>query len=203
MLRPGRRCAPSPMPPSTLEPDILDALRQATSPLHAQVDQCLPLARPSPSLADYRSHLRVLQAWLQRLERIEPAPPTLAAHRAQLGEDLSACEALLPPDAMARAPVPADRVSRAPAFVWGVSYVLEGSRLGGRVLYRQLAERLAPHPLNYLQGAGEQTGAHWKAFLAQLRAQAFGPAEVRSACDGAIEAFETLLACHRETGAVP
>ncbi len=187
------------MPSATLEPDILDALRQATSPLHAQVDQCLPLARPSPSLADYRSHLRVLEAWLQRLARIEPAPPALAAHRAQLAEDLATCEALLPPDASAHAPVPAARVSRPPAFVWGVSYVLEGSRLGGRVLYRQLAERLAPHPLNYLQGAGEQTGAHWKAFLAQLRAQAFGPAEVRSACDGAVEAFETLLACHRET----
>ncbi|MGJ7519590.1 biliverdin-producing heme oxygenase [Variovorax sp. LT1P1] len=190
------------MPSATLEPDILDALRQATSPLHAQVDQCLPLARPSPSLADYRSHLRVLDAWLQRLASIENAPPALAAHRVQLVEDLAACEALLPADRVAHAPTPPMRTARPPAFVWGVSYVLEGSRLGGRVLYRQLAERLAPHPLNYLQGAGEQTGAHWKAFLAQLRAQGFGPAEVRSACDGAVEAFETLLACHRETEAV-
>jgi heme oxygenase (biliverdin-IX-beta and delta-forming) len=190
------------MPSATLEPDILDALRQATSPLHTQVDQCLPLAQPSPSLSDYRSHLRVLDAWLQRLARIEPAPPALEAHRAQLAGDLAACEALLPSDAVTPASVPVPRMSRPPAFLWGVSYVLEGSRLGGRVLYRQLAERLAPHPLNYLQGAGEQTGAHWKAFIAQLRAQGFGPAEVRSACDGAVEAFETLLACHRETEAV-
>jgi heme oxygenase (biliverdin-IX-beta and delta-forming) len=187
------------MPSTTSEPDILDALRQATSPLHAQVDQCLPLARPSPSLADYRSHLRVLETWLQRLACIEPAPPALAAHRAQLAGDLAACNALLPPDAAMPARAVAPRMPRSPAFLWGVSYVLEGSRLGGRVLYRQLAERLAPHPLNYLQGAGEQTGAHWKSFLAQLRAQAFGPVEVQSACDGAVEAFETLLACHRET----
>jgi heme oxygenase len=123
----------------------------------------------------------------------------LAAHLAQLTEDLATCETLLPPDAVTHAPVPAPPLARTPAFVWGVSYVLEGSRLGGRVLHRQLAERLAPHPLNYLHGAGEQTGAQWKAFLAQLRAQAFGPAEVRSACDGAVDAFETLLACHRET----
>ena len=190
------------MPPTASEPDILDALRQATSSLHAQVDQCLPLARPSPSLADYRSHLRMLQSWLHQLARIEPAPPALAVHRAQLVEDLATCEALLPPDAVAHGPVPATPMARTPAFVWGVSYVLEGSRLGGRVLYRQLAERLAPHPLNYLQGAGEQTGAHWKGFLAQLRAQAFGPAEVRSACDGAVDAFETLLACHREAGVI-
>lgn len=191
------------MPSTPPEPDILDALRQATSPLHAQVDQCLPLARPSPGLADYRSHLRVLDAWLQRLACIDPAPPALAAHRVQLVEDLAACEALLPADRVAHTPTPSMRTARSPAFVWGVSYVLEGSRLGGRVLYRQLAERLAPHPLNYLQGAGEQTGGHWKAFLAQLRAQAFGPAEVRSACDGAVEAFETLLACHRETEVMP
>lgn len=189
--------------PTALEPDILDALRQATSSLHAQVDQCLPLARPSPSLADYRSHLRMLQTWLHRLAHIEPAPPALAAHRAQLAEDLAACEALLPSDAATHTPVPPTRMARPPAFVWGVSYVLEGSRLGGRELYRQLAERLAPHPLNYLQGAGEQTGAHWKAFLTQLRAQAFGPAEVRSACDGAVDAFETLLACHREAEVIP
>ena len=191
------------MPPTTLEPDILDALRQATSPLHAQVDQCLPLARPSPSLADYRSHLSVLEAWLQQLARIEPAPPGLAAHRAQLREDLATCDALLPPDGTPPAPVPAaGRLPRPPAFVWGVSYVLEGSRLGGRVLYRQLAEHLAPHPLRYLQGAGEQTGLHWKTFLAQLRTRAFGPDQVRSACDGAVEAFETLLACHRASEVV-
>lgn len=187
------------MPSTTSEPDILDALRQATSPLHAQVDQCLPLARPSPSLADYRSHLRVLEAWLHRLARLDPAPPALAAHHAQMAGDLAACEGLLPSDAVTPTSAPMPRMSRSPAFVWGVSYVLEGSRLGGRVLYRQLAERLAPHPLNYLQGAGELTGAHWKAFIDQLRAQAFGPADVRSACDGAVDAFETLLSCHRET----
>ncbi|MGJ7485937.1 biliverdin-producing heme oxygenase [Variovorax sp. LT2P21] len=181
-----------------MESDILDALRQATAPLHAQVDRCLPLARASPSLADYRSHLRVLNDWLQQLARIEPAPPALDSHREQLAGDLNACEALLPPHE--RTPtLHMPRTPRSPAFVWGVSYVLEGSRLGGRVLYRQLAERLAPHPLNYLQGAGDQTGAHWKAFIAQLRAQALGPAEMRSACDGAVHAFETLLACHRET----
>ena len=41
------------------------------------VIQCLPLAQPLPSLADYRSHLRVLEAWLQRLACIDPAPPAL------------------------------------------------------------------------------------------------------------------------------
>jgi heme oxygenase len=182
-----------------VEPDILDALRKATAHLHAEVDQCLPLARPSPTLADYRAHLRVLDAWLQRLGRLDPAPTAIDVHRQQLAGDLVACDALLPPAAPAPFAMATGAVARSPAHAWGVSYVLEGSRLGGRLLFRQLAERLAPHPLTYLQGAGEQTGSHWKDFLAQLRAQAFGPEDMRKACDGAVEAFDTLLQCHRAT----
>lgn len=182
-----------------MEPDILDALRKATVHLHAEVDQCLPLARPSPTLADYRAHLRVLDAWLQCLGRLDPAPATLDAHRRQLADDIAACDALLPPDDSVSVAVRGANDTRSPAHAWGVSYVLEGSRLGGRVLYRQLVERLAPHPLTYLQGAGEQTGARWKDFLARLRAQPFGTDGIREACDGAVEAFATLLQCHRAT----
>lgn len=186
-----------------MEADILDALRKATAHLHAEVDQSLPLARPSPSLADYRAHLRVIDAWLQRLGRFEPAAPAIAAHRRQLADDLHACDALLPHDASVAAAPPPGTETRSPAHAWGVAYVLEGSRLGGRVLYRQLVERLAPHPLTYLQGAGEQTGAHWKDFLARLRGQQFGPEGMRDACDGAVEAFATLLQCHRGMEARP
>ncbi|MBB1603696.1 biliverdin-producing heme oxygenase [Variovorax sp. UMC13] len=182
--------------------DILDALRAATGPLHAEVDQCLPLARPAPSLADYRAHLRLLDAWMQRLAAFEPGPAPLDAHRRQLADDLRLCDAMLPDDPAPHGDEAApDPVRRDPAFAWGLAYVLEGSRLGGRVLYRQLAERLAPHPLNYLQGAGEQTGARWKAFIAELDAQSFTPEAVRSACDGAVQAFELLLQCHRHAEA--
>lgn len=183
--------------------DILDALRAATGPLHSEVDRCLPLARPSPSLADYRNHLRLLDAWMRRLAAFEPGPPPLDAHRRQLADDLRLCDALLPAEPSPHeAGTDPGTVRRDAAFVWGLAYVLEGSRLGGRVLYRQLAERLAPHPLNYLQGAGEQTGAQWKGFIAELRAQSFTPEAVRSACDGAVHAFDSLLQCHRSAEAL-
>ncbi|MGJ7545392.1 biliverdin-producing heme oxygenase [Variovorax sp. LT1R16] len=182
--------------------DILDALRAATGALHAEVDQCLPLSSPSPSLSDYRAHLRLLDAWMHRLAVFAPEPSPLAAHHAQVADDLRLCDALLPAEP---SPHDVDTASESvhcdAAFVWGLAYVLEGSRLGGRVLYRQLAERLAPHPLNYLQGAGEQTGASWKAFIAGLRAQPFTPDAVRSACDGAVHAFDLLLQCHRRAEA--
>lgn len=182
--------------------DILEALRAATAPLHAEVDRSLPLARPSPSLADYRAHLRLLDAWMRRLAAFEPGPPQLDAHRRQLADDLRLCDALLcaEPSLHEAGPAP-ETLQRDAAFAWGIAYVLEGSRLGGRVLYRQLAEHLAPHPLNYLQGAGEQTGANWKAFTAGLRAQPFTPDAVRRACDGAVQAFDLLLQCHRRAEA--
>ena len=179
-------------------PDILDALRAATAPLHAEVDQCLPLANPSPDLADYRAHLRLLDAWMHRLAAFDPPPAPLEAHRTAVAVDLRACDALLLSHAEAPQQDATPTLPRGAAFLWGVSYVLEGSRLGGRVLYRRLAERLAPHPLDYLQGAGEQTGAHWKSFVSRLQAQPFGPDEVRSACEGAVDAFDLLLQCHRQ-----
>ena len=83
------------------------------------------------------------------------------------------------------------------ARAWGVAYVIEGSRLGGQVLYRRLAEPLAPHPLRYLQGAGGQTGARWRAFLESLRAALDTPARIQAACDGAAWAFERLLQLSR------
>ena len=184
-----------------MESDILDALRTATAPLHAEVDQCLPLAQPAPDLAAYRSHLRLLDAWMHRLAAFQPNPAPLEAYRTAVADDLRTCDALLstPADALQNDTTPPQ--PRSAAFLWGVSYVLEGSRLGGRVLYRRLAEPLAPHPLNYLQGAGEQTGAQWKRFVAKLQAQPFGPDEVRSACEGAVDAFALLLQCHRQAEA--
>ena len=42
----------------------LDALRAATTERHELLDTGLPLAGPAPTLDDYRSHLRMLRAWL-------------------------------------------------------------------------------------------------------------------------------------------
>ena len=78
------------------------------------------------------------------------------------------------------------------AVRWGFAYVVEGSQLGGQVLYRQLAPRLAPHALRYLQGDGAATGARWKLFVAQLRQQVVSAPAVNAACDGAVAAFAAL-----------
>ena len=184
-------------------PDVRKALQTATAHLHAEVDSALPLASPTATLADYREHLAVLLDWMTGLQPAHPAlSDWLDTHRERLQRDLDVCAALLPDDPRA-APVailPA-RLVAAPAGNtagdWGVAYVIEGSQLGGQVMYRRLAEALAPHPLGYLRGAGSANGRTWPAFLADLRLHVITPVQQEAACRGAVQAFESLLHCFR------
>ncbi|MET0542470.1 MAG: biliverdin-producing heme oxygenase [Variovorax sp.] len=178
------------------------ALRQATAELHAVVDRMMPLARPAPSLSDYRSHLDLLLSWTRTLPRHPAVVGRLDAQEAVLMADLAACERLSAADPQRRAAWPqraglaADGQVDA-AYAWGMAYVIEGSHLGGQVLYRALAEPLAPHPLDYLRGSGRDTGARWTAFLGELRSEVRTEPQIRNACRGAIDAFELLIACRR------
>lgn len=189
-------------------PDAREALRQATSYLHAAVDAGMPLSVPSPSLADYHAHLCLLRDWVRLLQALPGTTERLAAETQALNTDIEACERLRAAaspapaqDVDAAAPV-AETAEQREACAWGVAYVIEGSRLGGQVLYRRLAEPLAPHPLRYLQGAGAQTGAHWRAFLEALRAALDTPDRVQAACEGAVWAFDRLLQLNRGVVAV-
>lgn len=186
---------------SPREADVRDALRQATAPLHAEVDASLPLARPAPTLGDYREHLQLLSDWTDALRHFPGDATRLDAQAAALRTDLAGCDDLLGTaprlDALPAADAAPPSIADAVAFGWGVAYVIEGSQLGGQVLYRRLAEPLAPHPLAYLQGAGRDTGARWKEFLAALRQHLVTPAQVQAACDGAVTAFGLLLRLHR------
>lgn len=186
--------------------DVREALRRATAHLHERVDASVPLAGASPTLADYRDHLQLLQAWTSALRRLPADAARLDAQEAALLQDLAECARLLGVDDARTTPPPAAPAiapgsASAAAFGWGIAYVIEGSQLGGQVMYRRLAEALAPHPLAYLQGAGCGTGARWNAFLAELRAHVATPAEVEAACAGAVEAFGLLLRCQGAVGA--
>lgn len=188
--------------------DVRSALREATAPLHAEVDSRLPLALPAPTLADYRAHLHLLAEWTERLRQLPVDAQRLDAQAAALAVDLAECDRLLGAPTVdatlaAADPRAAGPAGDADAFGWGVAYVIEGSQLGGQVLYRRLAEPLAPHPLAYLQGHGRDTGPRWKAFLATLQQQVATPARIHSACDGAVQAFDLLLQCHRAMERTP
>jgi len=127
-------------------------LRAATAPAHAEVDQIFSRFDLS-SQAGYRDFLAAhaeallpVEAWLD-----SHAPGVIAdwpsRRRAQFLADDLAVLGLTTPTAAA---APFTSISH-PAAVIGILYVVEGSRLGGRVLARQVpsdlpATYLSPHP---------------------------------------------------------
>ncbi|WP_345813431.1 biliverdin-producing heme oxygenase [Paraburkholderia sp. PREW-6R] len=79
------------------------------------------------------------------------------------------------------------------AYRWGVCYVIEGSQLGGAVLYAKLKDRLAPHPLGYLSAGRASLGPRWQAFVRAMCDEVQGAAGVEEACRGAADAFDRLI----------
>jgi heme oxygenase len=200
----------------------LQALRSATAALHTLLDSNLRIGQADAGVADYATHITLLAAWLQALEPhlnalnagglgfdFSPSSrrqalqadlqdlqhfqhlqgPTAQPHGAAPGTGAAPSVAASHQAALALALHP----TQADAVRWGFAYVVEGSQLGGQVLYRQLAHRLAPHPLRYLQGDGAGTAARWRQFVAMLREQVASPAAVQAACDGAVAAFKGLM----------
>lgn len=185
---------------------LLAALRAATHAQHEYLDRALAIGQPHATLQDYTHHATALHAWLMALT------PELHALQAR-----TSCFAFAPPerlmalqadlrDAGAITRPTRAHTSHAAAVTqaltrhhaqmdavrWGLAYVVEGSQLGGQVLYRRLATRLAPHPLRYLRGHGAQTGARWRAFTGLLAACSGDDATTAAACDGARAAFTAL-----------
>lgn len=144
-------------------------LKEASAEQHAQVDEAF--AKYALSTRD--GYRRFLQAHAWALSRIEPTIEREGIadvlpdwperqRRDAINEDLAALGATPP------GPAPAMLELDASAL-WGVAYVLEGSRLGARYLSRAVQgaefDEVAP-PLAYLTH-GQEAGL-WPQFLKRL-----------------------------------
>lgn len=178
--------------------DVLAALRAATSERHERLDSGLPLSGPAPDLNDYAQHLILVRDWLAPLQAwldgfddgpqaVLPAVERLALIDADLNEPC------MPPSCTASSPH-VWACDASVAYRWGVAYVVEGSQLGGKMLYGKLVERLAPHPLRYLYGTSGRPGPRWRDFMEALRAHVATPGDIAQACSGACMAFDAILA---------
>ncbi|MDO5692253.1 MAG: biliverdin-producing heme oxygenase [Pseudomonadota bacterium] len=190
---------------------LREQLRAATAAAHARVDAAMPLTRPGVTLTDYQQHLLILLDWLVALEQLLPEQAWLADERHAIAQDAATCTQLLGDAGAPGAPRPLSLSRwqalldgpRRDAACWGVRYVIEGSHLGGQVLYRRLSTVLAPHPLDYLRagGAGTPGEGRWRRFLLALDDQDWPPPARRHAIEAAQAAFELLIACLDAHGA--
>ncbi len=199
----------------------LQPLREATRELHHALDSRLRIGGEDATLADYAEHLRALRPWLAAVRTalagsgvaaLEAVARELALRLEALELDLRDARATGPAGPPAPAALPdTDRLAAQaadPGFAWGLAYVAEGSRLGGTVMHRRLAPRLAPHPMRYFApvGAEDGTPAHWRHFVAQLGEALRDGAAVPSAQRGAVAGFEALMPCFglaRDGGTAP
>jgi heme oxygenase len=173
----------------------LSALRISTKKQHRILDAGMPLAKPEADWLDYIDHLQILAAWIVPLEqwlaRFCDGPqgkqaPAFMRYSNLIMLDLEEAEAL-PTGYIETA---GWQKQESAAYRWGISYVIEGSQLGGEFLYKRLSPRLAPRKLGYLQH--KQSG-RWPAFLQAMAENVITLKEIDSACAGAVDAFDALL----------
>ncbi|CAM5457344.1 Heme oxygenase OS=Sphingobium scionense OX=1404341 GN=GGQ90_001504 PE=4 SV=1 [Sphingobium scionense] len=132
------------------------ALRAATMESHQRVDDLFSHFSLA-SAPDYRAFLR---AHARAIAALEPAAQPDSPRLALMAQDLAALG-----DAM---PAPLPMLSTGgDGFRWGLLYALEGSRLGGAMLARQVADYLPRAYLSAVHGKGG-----WLAFQHQLDAAA-------------------------------
>ncbi len=185
-------------------PGVLAALRDATAERHELLHEIMPLSVDSVALRDYLAHLAILRDWLEPLEtwlqtfNDGPQSPALPARMNRLALiDADLAHASVGPRDLAAMAL-AGRARRwsgaqSAAYRWGVCYVIEGSQLGGAVLYARLRERLAPHPLGYLDTGRDTLGPRWRAFTQAMAIEVNTPVSIDEACRGAAEAFDRLI----------
>lgn len=166
---------------TNLSPSAHMALRTRTAAAHEAIDGAFArfdLADRDSYRAFLRSHARVLFA-LEAMLESEPGLPVWRSRKEALDADLASLGDTRP-EPLAIEPITGE------AALHGLLYVLEGSRLGGKLLSRQVGEGL---PSAFLAATHEK--GEWRAFLSHLdqRAQANGPEWLDQAVDGASRAF--------------
>jgi len=185
------------MPAAT---DPHTALRDATRSRHERLDSSLRIAAPDATYADYVGHLAALLGWLHPVEqhfwqRTWPArlQPTQRSHKAEwIHEDLRAAAAAGVPAPPLQDCTELPDTDGPQAYALGVLYVVEGSQLGGRMLYKRYSQAHPGGSFRYLAGYGEALGGLWKDYLAFLEEALDTPEAMAQACRGACDAFDTL-----------
>ena len=170
------------------------ALKEATSEIHERLDRLLSkldLGRTEEYLQFLLIQARVVPALEAALDLggIARLVEDWSDHRRTnfLKEDLAALGAVMPKP-LAIPPFSGE------AELLGASYVLEGSRLGAKVLVRSVAPGM---PGRFLDSP---TGTPWPALVAALDGFLYSAQRLEAAKNAATDCFEAFIAATYETG---
>lgn len=169
------------------------ALREGTADAHARLDGLFE----SFDLSDRASYAAFLSAHAQALLPVEAALDAAGAARitddweqrkrgALVAADLAALDASIP------APPPYAHDLVDDAAIAGALYVVEGSRLGGRLLARRVAPGL---PKRYLDPG--QSAENWRVLLARIDGVLYDEGLTKRAIAAALDVFAAFEAAGR------
>jgi heme oxygenase len=177
-------------------------LAAATRDLHVAIEHEIGLD-DNPPLGRYLAYLGAMHAIVGGVEeRLEEAfavlalEPEVRRKRRWLEEDLRHFRIA------ALGPAPALEVPREIPAAIGWAYVLEGSMLGGRVLYKRLASRWALGPgqgATFLCGYGPETATRWRRFVDALESIELTAEQMDACIAGARQAFDAIRAAFRDS----
>lgn len=200
---------PQAIPTSTPNPraplSTLEVIRLRTRPLHAQLEAAIDLQAALTSLTTYRRLLLRYLAFYEPFELLlqarllatqTPAIRALIAHpqRSRVQLLLADLRALGMPHPIAP-PLPLPPFDTLDQLL-GALYVIEGSSLGGQIIYRQIQHHLhLDHTTGaaFFYGDGGLTGDAWKQFLTILQQHVTQPDEAALAAETTFHLFEQAL----------
>lgn len=163
---------------------VIAELRSATAACHARVESHFSsLLSPAPSIDEYRHFLGAMYAFHGAMEpALEAVLPRSRDRLDALLLDLRALD-LSPPSVLCEVPSLDSH-----GLALGAAYVVDGSSLGARVLFRHLSPRLDAS-FAFLERSGEGAVSAFRALVATLDAHG---AERDDIVSGAVATFDVL-----------
>jgi heme oxygenase len=166
------------MKDAILTETFLQRLRNTTASSHEALES-LPASKkiidPAVTKSEYTTYLSLMYSVIHDTETLifpvlENSIPDLHLRQksAALAADLNFLGANLP---LNHSPLKTTNYSANTAFALGVMYVIEGSTLGGRVIYKNIHSALGYTEASgaaYFAGYGGTTGSKWKSFIELL-----------------------------------
>ncbi|MCU7650940.1 biliverdin-producing heme oxygenase [Pseudomonas piscis] len=185
----------------TAIPTLLQDLRAGTATLHVALEQRLPFFFEQLDAAWYQRLIQAYYGFYQPLEAaLEQSGLIPTGYEPQLRRKTPALNGDLLALGLSQAEI--DHLPRcpdlprldSPGTCLGTLYVLEGATLGGQILRREMARRLALDAGNggaFLDVYGALTGRRWKDFLDYLGRM---PSHT-SARQQVVDAAQSTFAC--------
>jgi heme oxygenase (biliverdin-IX-beta and delta-forming) len=185
-------------------PAVLESLRQATRSRHATLASSPPMVRlfdPTYSIPEYRAHLGRLLGLFEPLEKAVEQAAAQDDDPADLIHALQGARALRE-DLLAMDTSPSEidalpRCQRLPPItsqgLRGYTYVILGSRLGGKIIVQRLRSVLGPDASYHFYGDGNlRSEAMWASFCTELEEN--GKNNLTAICNTAVGIFDAYAA---------